>query len=180
MVAGLKAPPRDYSLLGDNTGKAFNAIGALATIAFAFNTGILPEMQVRIVRYMLDSEYKNYQRLKKDGETLMVINFEPARLTLLLRILTCIRFGNDLVMQATIRRPATTNIYKALWLQFTIGTIPFVVLTFVGYWAYGNAVYPYILINLSGPKPLIIATNITAFLQALVALHVSGTAQALR
>ena len=80
MVAGLKAPPRDYSMLGDNTEKAFNAIGALATIAFAFNTGILPEMQVRIVRYMLDSEYKNYQRLKKDGETLMVINFEPARL----------------------------------------------------------------------------------------------------
>lgn len=48
MVAGLKAPPRDYSLLGNNTDKAFNAMGALATIAFAFNTGILPEMQVRM------------------------------------------------------------------------------------------------------------------------------------
>ena len=103
----------------------------------------------------------------------MVINFEPA-CRLIAEDLTCISIGNDLVMQATIRRPATANIYKALWLQFTIGTIPFVVLTFVGYWAYGNAVYPYILINLSGPKPLIIATNIAAFLQALVALHVSG------
>lgn len=172
MVAGLKAPPRDYSLLGNSTDKAFNAIGALATIAFAFNTGILPEMQVRIIRYMLNSEYTNYQKLKNDGETLRVNNFEPARL--IAEGLTCIRFGNDLVMQATIRRPATTNIYKALWLQFTIGTIPFFVLTFVGYWAYGNVVYPYILINLSGPKPLIIATNIAAFLQALVALHVSG------
>ena len=81
MVAGLKAPPRDYSLLGNTTDKAFNAIGALATIAFAFNTGILPEMQVRIIRYMLDSGYTNYQRLKNDGETLRVDNFEPARLS---------------------------------------------------------------------------------------------------
>lgn len=44
---GLKAQaPRDYSLKGTEADKTFNAIGALATIGFAFNTGILPEMQV--------------------------------------------------------------------------------------------------------------------------------------
>ncbi len=43
---GLKAGPRDYSLKGTKADRTFNAIGALATIAFAYNTGILPEMQV--------------------------------------------------------------------------------------------------------------------------------------
>jgi hypothetical protein len=43
---GLKSPPRDYSLKGTRADRTFNAIGALATIAFAYNTGILPEMQV--------------------------------------------------------------------------------------------------------------------------------------
>lgn len=47
MRAGLQVAPRDYSLPGTATNQAFNAIGALATIAFAFNTGILPEMQVK-------------------------------------------------------------------------------------------------------------------------------------
>jgi hypothetical protein len=53
MCTGLQAAPRDYSLPGTTTGtttdQAFNAIGALATIAFAFNTGILPEMQVTYI-----------------------------------------------------------------------------------------------------------------------------------
>ena len=47
VTTGVKAKePRDYSLVGTKTQRAFNAIGALATIAFAFNTGILPEVQV--------------------------------------------------------------------------------------------------------------------------------------
>jgi hypothetical protein len=33
-------------LKGTKADRTFNAIGALATIAFAYNTGILPEMQV--------------------------------------------------------------------------------------------------------------------------------------
>lgn len=45
--AGLKADgPRDYSLKGSQTARTFNAMAALAITAFAFNTGILPEMQV--------------------------------------------------------------------------------------------------------------------------------------
>jgi len=46
MYKGLQAAPRDYSVVGTEMNQQFNAIGALATIAFAFNTGILPEMQV--------------------------------------------------------------------------------------------------------------------------------------
>jgi hypothetical protein len=47
VTTGVRAKePRDYSVVGTKTEQAFNAIGALATIAFAFNTGILPEVQV--------------------------------------------------------------------------------------------------------------------------------------
>lgn len=76
-------------------------------------------------------------------------------------------------LQATIRSPSTTNIYKALALQFTIGSIPFFVITLVGYWAYGNAVYPYLLINLSGPKWAITFANVAALLQAIIVFFVS-------
>ncbi|KAG0606815.1 hypothetical protein M758_9G170100 [Ceratodon purpureus] len=118
---GLQAAPRNYSLPGTTTNQAFNAIGALATIAFAFNTGMLPEMQ------------------------------------------------------ATIKSPTSKNINKALWLQFTVGSVPFILLTIVGYWAYGNMAFPYLLINLSGPKWAITLANVTALLQALVVFHIYAT-----
>jgi hypothetical protein len=108
-------------LKGTKADRTFNAIGALATIAFAYNTGILPEMQ------------------------------------------------------ATIRQPTRTNIYKALGMQFTVGTFPFLVLTFVGYWAYGNTANPYLLLSLSGPKSLVTIANAAAFLQAIVSLHIYAT-----
>jgi hypothetical protein len=77
-------------------------------------------------------------------------------------------------LQATIRQPTTTNIYKALGMQFTVGTFPFLVLTFVGYWAYGNTANPYLLLSLGGPKSLVTIANAAAFLQAIVSLHVSS------
>lgn len=75
-------------------------------------------------------------------------------------------------MQATVESPARANICKVLSLQFTVGTLPLVVLTVVGYWAYGNFVYPYTIFNLSGPSWAILLANIAACLQALVVFHV--------
>ncbi len=43
---------------------------------------------------------------------------------------------------AMFGQPTTTNIYRALGMQFTVGTFPFLVLLFVGYWAYGNVANP--------------------------------------
>jgi hypothetical protein len=79
------------------------------------------------------------------------------------------------IAQATIRQPTTTNIYKALGMQFTLGTFPFLLLTFVGYWAYGNGASVYLLSSLGGPKSLVTIANAAAFLQAIVSLHVSFT-----
>ncbi|XP_042755504.1 proline transporter 3 isoform X2 [Lactuca sativa] len=45
---GIEAPPRDYSIPGTETGKIFTTIGASASLVFAFNTGMLPEIQATV------------------------------------------------------------------------------------------------------------------------------------
>ncbi|KAJ0705183.1 putative amino acid transporter, transmembrane domain-containing protein [Helianthus annuus] len=45
---GIKAPPRDYSIPGTHTNKIFTTIGASASLVFAFNTGMLPEIQATV------------------------------------------------------------------------------------------------------------------------------------
>jgi hypothetical protein len=60
------------------------------------------------------------------------------------------------------------NIYKALGFQYIIAAILVIVLTFVGYWAYGNGVSEYLLYSTFGPTWLVIVANVVAFLQILV------------
>ncbi|XP_019459153.1 PREDICTED: proline transporter 1-like [Lupinus angustifolius] len=45
---GIKSPARDYSIPGTSTSKIFTTIGASANLVFAFNTGMLPEIQATI------------------------------------------------------------------------------------------------------------------------------------
>jgi hypothetical protein len=163
---GLKAGPRDYSLKGTKADRTFNAIGALATIAFAYNTGILPEMQVvphpdDAIFFLLRAAWQEYMSIGK-CLCLFIVEGMAGPYT-------------GLALQATIRQPTTTNIYKALGMQFTVGTFPFLVLTFVGYWAYGNTANPYLLLSLGGPKSLVTIANAAAFLQAIVSLHIYAT-----
>ncbi|CAK9862401.1 unnamed protein product [Sphagnum jensenii] len=112
------AAPRDYSLLGTKADVSFRSIGSLATIAFAFNSNILPEMQ------------------------------------------------------AVVRQPAVRNMHKALVMQFTLGTFPIILVMMTAYWAYGNAVNPYLLNSTSGPRPWVALANVTTFLQMIVSIHV--------
>ncbi|KAM0071495.1 putative amino acid transporter, transmembrane domain-containing protein [Helianthus debilis subsp. tardiflorus] len=44
----IKAPPRDYSIPGTHISKIFTTIGASASLVFAFNTGMLPEIQATV------------------------------------------------------------------------------------------------------------------------------------
>jgi len=46
-LSGLRSPPRDYEIPGEGVSKIFTIIGASANLVFAFNTGMLPEIQVR-------------------------------------------------------------------------------------------------------------------------------------
>ncbi|KAK6929431.1 Amino acid transporter, transmembrane domain [Dillenia turbinata] len=45
---GIKAPARDYSIPGTTTSNIFTTIGASANLVFAFNTGMLPEIQATV------------------------------------------------------------------------------------------------------------------------------------
>ena len=42
----MNSPARDYSIPGDGVSKIFTTIGASANLVFAYNTGMLPEIQV--------------------------------------------------------------------------------------------------------------------------------------
>ncbi len=42
----METGPKDYGIAGTSADKAFNALGSLGTMAFAYNTVILPEIQV--------------------------------------------------------------------------------------------------------------------------------------
>ncbi|KAG6523165.1 probable proline transporter 2 isoform X1 [Zingiber officinale] len=45
---GINSPPRDYTSPGSHTNKIFSSIGAAASLVFAYNTGMLPEIQATI------------------------------------------------------------------------------------------------------------------------------------
>ncbi|XVE52573.1 hypothetical protein DITRI_Ditri02bG0132300 [Diplodiscus trichospermus] len=58
---GINAPPRDYGIHGTSTSRIFTTIGASANLVFAFNTGMLPEIQATVrqpaVKNMLKALY---------------------------------------------------------------------------------------------------------------------------
>ncbi|ERN09628.1 probable proline transporter 2 [Amborella trichopoda] len=45
---GIRSPSRDYSIPGTSTSKVFTSIGATASLVFAYNTGMLPEIQATV------------------------------------------------------------------------------------------------------------------------------------
>ncbi|KAM0948347.1 putative amino acid transporter, transmembrane domain-containing protein [Dioscorea sansibarensis] len=45
---GMNAPRRDYNIPGSHASKIFSTIGAAASLVFAYNTGMLPEIQATV------------------------------------------------------------------------------------------------------------------------------------
>ncbi|XP_016511082.1 proline transporter 2 isoform X1 [Nicotiana tabacum] len=45
---GLEAPPRDYNIPGTKVSRIWTTIGAAANLVFAYNTGMLPEIQATV------------------------------------------------------------------------------------------------------------------------------------
>ncbi|XP_048570275.1 probable proline transporter 2 isoform X2 [Triticum urartu] len=115
---GFRSPPRDYSIQGEPSSRVFTTIGAAASLVFAYNTGMLPEIQ------------------------------------------------------ATVQAPVVKNIEKALWFQFTAGSVPLYAIIVIGYWAYGNQTTTYLLNNVTGPVWIKAVANLAAFLQTVIALHI--------
>uniref|UniRef100_A0A0E0C191 Amino acid transporter transmembrane domain-containing protein n=1 Tax=Oryza meridionalis TaxID=40149 RepID=A0A0E0C191_9ORYZ len=114
---GITTPAKDYTIPGSHSARIFTTIGAVANLVFAYNTGMLPEIQ------------------------------------------------------ATIRPPVVKNMEKALWFQFTVGSLPLYAVTFMGYWAYGSSTSSYLLNSVKGPVWVKAMANLSAFLQTVIALH---------
>ncbi|KAF3433544.1 hypothetical protein FNV43_RR24646 [Rhamnella rubrinervis] len=55
---GIKAPSRDYDIPGSKTSKIFTTIGATANLVFAFNTGMLPEIQATVRKPVVENMLK--------------------------------------------------------------------------------------------------------------------------
>lgn len=115
---GITEPARDYSIPESHSSKIFTTIGAVANLVFAYNTGMLPEIQ------------------------------------------------------ATLRPPVVKNMEKALWFQFTVGSLPLYAVIFMGYWAYGSSTSSYLLNSVKGPVWIKTVANLSAFLQTVIALHI--------
>ena len=80
----------------------------------------------------------------------------------------------SMLLQATVRAPAARNmIRKTLPFNYLVGSVPFLFLSFVGYWAYGNEVGYNILYSSSGPKWAIALAYVCAAVQIIVSFHVS-------
>ncbi|KAL2555763.1 Proline transporter 1 [Forsythia ovata] len=55
---GIEAPPRDYNIPGSTTSKIFTTIGSAANLVFAFNTGMLPEIQATVRQPVVENMMK--------------------------------------------------------------------------------------------------------------------------
>ncbi|KAK9807181.1 hypothetical protein WJX73_004815 [Symbiochloris irregularis] len=113
---------RTYAVDGTSTAdKAFDAMGALATIAFAYTTVITPEIQATV----------------RDGK------HGPAR-----------------------------EFYKTLAVAYGIGAPVFLIMSLVGWWAYGDNVGSNLIANLSHPRWAKFIAYLCVLIQTIVSVQV--------
>ncbi|KAK9105056.1 hypothetical protein Scep_021900 [Stephania cephalantha] len=55
---GMDAPPREYDVPGSSGSKIFTTVGAAANLVFAFNTGMLPEIQATVKQPVVENMKK--------------------------------------------------------------------------------------------------------------------------
>lgn len=76
-------------------------------------------------------------------------------------------FGDAMLpeIQSTVRNPVKTNMYKGVSSAYTIIAVTYWQLAFLGYWAFGADVEPYIVASLTTPKWTIVMANLFAVIQ---------------
>ncbi|XP_076917495.1 proline transporter 2-like [Bidens hawaiensis] len=86
-------------------------------------------------------------------------------------IIVCNTSGILPELQSTLRKPAITNMRKALYLQYSVGLLFYYGVSIVGYWAYGSSVSTYLPEELSGPKWANVTINAITFIQSIISQH---------
>ena len=71
--------------------------------------------------------------------------------------------------------PVKKNMYKGVSLCYTIITLAYITIGITGYWAFGNAVQPFILANLTSPTWVITFANLLLIVQVVGCYQVSST-----
>lgn len=70
-------------------------------------------------------------------------------------------------MQATLREPVKTNMYKGSSLAYGVIAVSYWTVAFMGYGVFGNVVNPYLVNSFVGPDWLITMANVFAVIQVL-------------
>ena len=58
--------------------------------------------------------------------------------------------------------------------MYSVGSLAFLLISFVCYWAYGNGIEPNVIQNLSGPSWAVALAYIAGAAQIVVSFHVSA------
>ncbi|KAI3449725.1 hypothetical protein Pfo_006390 [Paulownia fortunei] len=76
-------------------------------------------------------------------------------------------FGDAMLpeIQSTVRKPAKMNMYKGVSAAYSIIVSTYWQLAFLGYWAFGSEVEPYIVASLTTPVWTIVMANLFAVIQ---------------
>lgn len=76
-------------------------------------------------------------------------------------------FGDAMLpeIQSTIRDPEKKNMYKGISTAYGIIMLTYWQLAFMGYWAFGSKVQPYIVASLTNPEWTIVMANLFAVIQ---------------
>ncbi|KAL3644937.1 hypothetical protein CASFOL_010117 [Castilleja foliolosa] len=76
-------------------------------------------------------------------------------------------FGDAMLpeIQSTVRKPAKVNMRKGVSAAYSIIVLIYWQLAFLGYWAFGSEVEPYIVASLTTPRWTIVMANLFAVIQ---------------
>jgi hypothetical protein len=183
-------------VVGSTATKVFGVFSALGTIAFGFGDTILPEIQARPQRLSVAAAALRMRAAAAVPQVLFVpflikhakqephvvgahvpqpssrppprqqgppcpactrgVPEPPTRGPRLLP-----------VVQATLKEPVKWNMYKAVALCYSVISISYIIVTVAGYWAFGNAVLPYLPGSFVGPTWAVRMSEFFALLQVV-------------
>lgn len=59
-LTGINSPPRDYGIPGTKVSRIFTTVGTAGNLVFAFNTGMIPEIQVSLHFHVIDWDMDDF------------------------------------------------------------------------------------------------------------------------
>ena len=109
----METGPKDYGISGTSADKAFNALGSLGTMAFAYNTVILPEIQVSTALHTM---------LLQMSRSEVRVVFEAFGVCM---VLVTVHWSNAVICQSHVLVYSTDMYHCNAWHESTACCTPF-------------------------------------------------------